>query len=146
MNAPIPIGSGAEVLVRPGLTLLQQAPLPPVPPTDPVVAQAPTPPPDIPPEVVAWLQGIPPQLVLIVILAVLAMGAGLLFVLVRGIARRLEGGANIRELRAEVEAMRQRLAEIEDGGTRIADLEERLDFSERVLAQVQRERLPGAHS
>lgn len=105
----------------------------------------PLPPPDIPPEVLAWLQSVPPQLVLIVILAVLAIGGSLLFVLVRGIARRLEGGANIRELRAEVEAMQQRLAELEGGGARMADLEERLDFSERILAQVQRERIPGPH-
>lgn len=124
------------------LGLLAQIEAPPAPPLPPV-GQAPVPPPDIPPEVLAWLQSVPPQLVLIVILAILAIGGSLLFVLVRGIARRLEGGANIRELRAEVEAMRQRLAEIDDGGARIADLEERLDFSERILAQVQRERIPG---
>lgn len=126
------------------LAQIEAPPLPPLPPLDPV-GQAPVPPPDIPPEVLAWLQAIPPQVVLIVILAVLATVGGLLFVLVRGIARRLEGGANIRELRAEVEEMRRRLAEIEDGGARIADLEERLDFSERILAQVQRERIPGAN-
>lgn len=124
------------------LGLLAQIEAPPAPPLPPV-GQAPVPPPDIPPELVAWLQTIPPQLVLIAILAVLAMVGSLFFVLVRGIARRLEGGANIRELRAEVEAMRQRLTEIDDGGARIADLEERLDFSERILAQVQRERIPG---
>lgn len=129
------------------LRLLAQIEAPPAPPLPPLgpVGQAPAPPPDIPPEVLAWLQTIPPQVVLIVILAVLATVGGLLFLLVRGVARRLEGGANIRELRAEVEAMRQRLAEIEDGGGRIADLEERLDFSERILAQVQRERIPGGH-
>ncbi|MFN2327172.1 MAG: hypothetical protein ABR551_15005, partial [Gemmatimonadales bacterium] len=105
----------------------------------------PVPPPDIPPELLAWLQSMPPEMLLIPILASLVIGGSLLFLLVRGLARRLEGGANIKELRAEVEAMRQRLAEIEDGGGRIADLEERLDFSERILAQVQRERIPGGH-
>ncbi|HUG28223.1 MAG TPA: hypothetical protein VMK53_07990 [Gemmatimonadales bacterium] len=126
------------------LGLLAQIEVPPAPPLPPV-GQAPVPPPDIPPEVLAWLQSVPPQLVLIVILTVLAIGGSLLFLLVRGIARRLEGGANIKELRAEVEAMRQRLAEMDDGGGRIADLEERLDFNERILAQVQRERIPGPH-
>jgi hypothetical protein len=127
------------------LRLLAQVEAPPVPPLPPLgpVGQAPPPPSAIPPEVLAWLQSMPPEMILIPILAVLAIGGSLLFLLVRGIARRLEGGANIKELRAEVEAMRQRLAEIEDGGGRITDLEERLDFSERILAQVQRERIPG---
>lgn len=126
------------------LAQIEAPPAPPLPPLEPV-GQAPLPPPDIPLEVLAWLQEMPPGMILIPILAILTIGGSLLFVLVRGIARRLEGGANIRELRAEVEAMRQRLAELEDGGARIADLEERLDFSERILAQVQRERIPGTH-
>lgn len=126
------------------LAQIEAPPAPTVPPLEPV-GQAPAPPPDIPPELLAWLQSMPPEMILVPILAVLAIGGSLLFLLVRGIARRLEGGANIKELRAEVEAMRQRLAEMEDGGARIADLEERLDFSERILAQVQRERIPGSH-
>ena len=125
------------------LAQVEAPPASPLPPLEPV-GQAPTPPPDIPPEVLAWLQSVPPELVLVLILAVLAVGGSLLFLLVRGMARRLEGGANIKELRVEVEAMRQRLAEIEDTNPRVADLEERLDFSERILAQVQRERIPGA--
>lgn len=125
--------------------LLRQVPVPPEPPPLPTSVQAPPPPSDIPPEVLSWLQSMPPEMLLVPVLAVLVIGGSLLFVLVRGLARRLEGGANIRELRAEVEVMRRRLAEIEDGGARIADLEERLDFSERILAQVQRERIPGAN-
>ncbi len=126
------------------LGLLAQIEAPPAPPLPPV-GQAPVPPPDIPPEVLAWLQTIPPQAVILVAAGVLAVALMVLYPLARALARRLEGGANIRELRAEVEAMRHRLAEIDDGGTRMADLEERLDFSERVLAQVQRERIPGPH-
>ena len=124
------------------LAQIEAPPAPPVPPLEPV-GQAPMPPPDIPPELLAWLQTIPPQAVLLVASAVLAVALMVLYPLARALARRLEGGANIRELRAEVEAMRQRLAEIDEGGARIADLEERLDFSERILAQVQRERIPG---
>ena len=124
------------------LAQIEAPPAPPVPPLEPV-GQAPMPPPDIPPELLAWLQTIPPQAVLLVASAVVAGALMVLYPLARALARRLEGGANIRELRAEVEAMRHRLAEIDEGGARIADLEERLDFSERILAQVQRERIPG---
>lgn len=124
------------------LAQIEAPPAPPVPPLEPV-GQAPMPPPDIPPELLAWLQTIPPQAVLLVASAVVAGALMVLYPLARALARRLEGGANIRELRAEVEAMRHRLAEVDEGGARIADLEERLDFSERILAQVQRERIPG---
>lgn len=131
----LPLGLRAQI---------EAPPAPPLPPLEPV-GQAPVPPPDIPPELLAWLQTIPPQVVLLIASGVLAVALMVLYPLARALARRLEGGANIRALRAEVEAMRQRLAEMEDGGARIADLEERLDFSERILAQVQRERIPGSH-
>lgn len=115
-------------------TLLAQVEVPPVPPLPPV-GQAPTPPPDIPPEVFALLASIPPQVFVLVILGVLAIGGSVIFLLVRAIARRLEGGANIRELRAEVERLRERVAEVDSAHIRLAELEERLEFSERLLAQ-----------
>lgn len=129
-------------MTRLSLSVQIEAPPAPVPSLEPV-GQAPVPPPDIPPEVLAWLQTVPPKFVLMIVMAVVIVGGMVLLTLVKAIARRLEGGAGIRELRAEVELLRQRVAEMEDGQARLAELEERLDFSERVLAQSQRERVIG---
>lgn len=56
------------------------------------------------------------------------------------------GGADAAGLRAELEEMRGRVEYLEEQGARLAELEERLDFAERLLAQ-QRDRTalgPGA--
>lgn len=46
----------------------------------------------------------------------------------------------------ELDAIHERLAEAESLEARVAELEERLDFAERLLAQQREpERLPGAH-
>ncbi len=37
--------------------------------------------------------------------------------------------------RAQIEDMQRRLDELDDVGTRLADIEERLDFTERLLAE-----------
>lgn len=116
------------------LAQVEAPPAPPLPPLPPV-GQAPTPPPDIPPEVFALLASIPPQVFVLVVLGVLAIGGSVVFLLVRAIARRLEGGANIRELRAEVELLRQRVTEVDAAHQRMAEIEDRLEFSERILAQ-----------
>lgn len=108
--------------------LAQVVDLPPLPP----LPQAPVPPSDIPPEVLAWLQSVPPELFLILGMSVLAIGGSLLFLLVRAIARRIEGKGG-KALLAEVAALHERVAELEAGQARIAELEERLDFSERML-------------
>ena len=54
----------------------------------------------------------------------------------RALARRLEGkGATDAALRAEVEQLQQRLGEVDTLHQRVAELEERLDFAERMLAR-----------
>ncbi|HEU5155299.1 MAG TPA: hypothetical protein VFU03_11255 [Gemmatimonadales bacterium] len=54
-------------------------------------------------------------------------------------------GDKVEELGQEVEALRARLNEVEGQQNRIAELEERLDFAERLLAQSREpERLPRA--
>ncbi len=67
-----------------------------------------------------------------------------LWPLVRALARRLEGkGAADTALQREVEQLQHRLAEVETLQTRVGDLEERLDFAERLLAQSREpDRLP----
>ena len=85
-------------------------------------------------------------------LAGIAMVAVLGTQVVRAVAAAIErknaarGGGDVAALRAEMEEMRARMDTLEDQSTRLAELEERLDFTERLLAQ-QRERAqlsPGA--
>ena len=71
----------------------------------------------------------------IIALAVLGTLALVLWPLIRAFARRLEGGAASVELQAEVEGLRSRVDQLEQGQGRLIELEERVEFAERVLAQ-----------
>lgn len=53
----------------------------------------------------------------------------------RALARRLEGKVGDPELRAEVDDLHERLAAVEQSQARVAELEDRLEFAERLLAQ-----------
>jgi hypothetical protein len=78
----------------------------------------------------------------IMVLALLATALLILWPLARALARRLDGGAS-KELMLELEGLRARLQQLEDGQARLGELEERLDFAERVLAQPREpDRLP----
>ena len=71
---------------------------------------------------------------------VLLLGAGLivaavLWPLIKAIARRIEGGAVNAALQAELDTLRDRVRQLEDVPARMTELEERLDFTERVVAQ-----------
>ncbi len=72
---------------------------------------------------------------LIAVVTLLIVGSILLFPLIRAWARRIEGKGADPELRAEVEELRARLAEVEQQQLRLSDLEDRLDFAERLLSQ-----------
>lgn len=126
------------MVISPILAQVEQIPpLPPLPPIPDVsqFPQAPVPPSDIPPEVLAWLQGIPPEMVIVPILGVLLIGGSVIFLLTRAIARRIEGKGT-KEIQAEITALHERIAELESGHQRIAELEERIDFSERMLVRA----------
>jgi uncharacterized protein involved in exopolysaccharide biosynthesis len=83
------------------------------------------------------------------VLSLAAMGlfSGLVYSVIRTIGRYLErrqsvGGRELAQLRAEVEALRTDLAEYLDSRQRLQDLEERVDFAERLLARDRDRALP----
>ncbi|MBI2074120.1 MAG: hypothetical protein HYT81_13985 [Gemmatimonadetes bacterium] len=83
------------------------------------------------------------------VMALVAMGmvTGLLASVVRTVGRSLErkhGAATgeLPQLRAEVDALRIEVAEQQDLRQRLLDLEERLDFAERLLARERGPALP----
>ncbi len=106
-----------------------------------MLIQVPAPP--LPPEVVVLPGGPPEEVILFVSLAVLAAGFFLLRPLFRAWARRIEGGATSPELAADVEQMRERLQDVEMLHQRIGELEERVDFAERLLAEGKRQEVMG---
>lgn len=71
---------------------------------------------------------------------VLLLGAGLIVAaliwpLIRALARRIEGGAASTEAQAELDGLRERVRQLEEMPPRMAELEERVDFTERIVAQ-----------
>lgn len=112
--------------------------VPPAPPVPPVIVQA--------PEVILppWMT-LPPQVTLLIAVAFLAASAVVLYPLMRALGRRLEGRAGTSDpaVLNELEQLRQRVAELEGMQHRVMELEERVDFAERLLSQRREpERLP----
>jgi Tfp pilus assembly protein PilO len=102
--------------------MMQQVPTPPTPPFDPNLI---------------FLQDGGPPIVLLIVIAALTAGVIILWPLMRAFARRLEGkGGADPALRADLEQMQQRLSELDTLQHRVAELEERVDFTERLLAQA----------
>jgi Tfp pilus assembly protein PilO len=78
-----------------------------------------------------------PGAIVMIVLMVMTAATIVLWPIVRALARRLEGrGAVDAALRAEVEQLHHRLGDVDALQGRIAELEERLDFTERLLAQT----------
>jgi len=74
--------------------------------------------------------------IVIIVLAALAAATIVLWPLARALARRLEGrGGADATLASELEQVHHRLAEVDALQQRVAELEERLDFAERLLAR-----------
>jgi Tfp pilus assembly protein PilO len=59
----------------------------------------------------------------------------LLYPLIRAWARRIEGRGADPQFQEELMQLRERVAELEGSSMHVAELEERLDFTERMLAQ-----------
>ena len=109
--------------------MMLQTPTPPVPPMPPMDPN------------LFMQDGIPPGLVAIVVFSLIAMTI-ILWPVVRALARRLEGKADT-ALREEVERLQHRLEDMDALQVRMAELEERIDFAERLLVRGQ-EQAPGA--
>lgn len=95
--------------------------------------QAPLPPladPNLMAERVTEMVGMVLFMVLFAIVAIKVFGP-----LARAWARKLEGKVGDPELRAEVDHLRDQLAEMDGLGSRVQELEERVEFAERLLSQ-----------
>jgi Tfp pilus assembly protein PilO len=105
--------------------MLQQTPVPPIPPMT-----------HFDPNLIFMQHGGPPAVVFIVVAALVA-SVVILWPLMRAFARRVEGKGGVdTALRAEVDQLQARLSEVDTLHQRVAELEERLDFTERLLAQA----------
>ena len=71
----------------------------------------------------------------LLLLGAAALLVAVLWPLIRAGARRIEAGAGVAEGHAELESLRERVRVLEESQPRLAELEERLDFAERLLAQ-----------
>ena len=82
----------------------------------------------------------------IVVVMVSAVLGAIVYPVARAYARRLEGSAQTAGLREELADVYARLEALQQGQARVLELEERVDFAERLLAR-QRDaeslRLPG---
>ncbi len=90
---------------------------------------------------------------LLAMLVFMGMLTGMVGIVSRAVLRyqdrKLAARGNALEpaVRAELEEMRAQLADQQDVRQRLLELEERVDFAERMLAQVKQERLnPGGET
>ena len=101
--------------------------VPPVPPT----------PPPFDPNLIFLQDGGPPFILMIVFAGLAAMVI-ILWPIMRAFGRRLEGrGSADPVLKADVDHLHVRLAEMDSLQARVLELEERVDFTERLLSQAQ---------
>jgi hypothetical protein len=105
--------------------VILQTPAPPVPPVPP-----------FDPNLVFANGGIDAGIVTIVVFALFAATI-ILWPVMRALARRLEGKGADPALREEVERLQHRLEDMDALQVRVAELEERVDFAERLLVRGQ---------
>lgn len=109
-----------------------QTPTPTIPDIPPIPPIPPLPESFFPP----WYASQPPAVIVLIALASIAAVAFVTYPLLRALARRLEGRPALDAATlAELDGLRDRLGEMDQLQHRVAELEERLDFTERLLAQ-----------
>jgi Tfp pilus assembly protein PilO len=94
----------------------------------------------IPPTTPLPPTGIPPhiqeEVLIAAVIMVISIAAVFLFKpLIAAIARRIEGRGADAALRADVEQLREQVNDLEPLRNRVHELEERIEFTERVLSQ-----------
>ena len=103
----------------------------------PQVPAPPLPPPPFDPNLIFMQDGGPPVILLIVIAALTATVI-ILWPIMRAFGRRLEGrGQADPALKADIDHLHARLGDVDSLQSRLLELEERVDFTERLLAQAQ---------
>jgi hypothetical protein len=95
--------------------------------------QVPAPP--MPPELPAIVSSGPPEWIAPIIVVALLVFGIVLYPLVRALGRRLEGRGQDPALRGEIDMLHARLGDVEQLEQRVLELENRLEFSERLLTQ-----------
>jgi Tfp pilus assembly protein PilO len=100
-----------------------------------MILQTPVPPTTPMPPMDAMTLGVPGSILFIILVSVVAATI-ILWPIVRALARRLEGKGTVDAgLKADVEHLHQRLGEVDALQARLGELEERVDFTERLLAK-----------
>lgn len=100
------------------------------------IPQVPTPPPLPDPQVIIAGGGPPDWIAPVAVLTLLIIVGGIvLYPLIRAYARRIEGRGQEPAMLEEVQELRDRVAELEQSVSRMHELEERVDFAERMMTQ-----------
>jgi Tfp pilus assembly protein PilO len=101
-----------------------------------LIQAVPPPVPSIPVDPNLLLSRLPPGGILMVALLVMVAVTIVFWPIARALGRRLEGKPSATpSLQGELDEMHHRLAEVDTLQQRVAELEERLDFAERLLAR-----------
>jgi hypothetical protein len=104
--------------------------VPPAPPVPPPIG------PQFDPNLI-WLNDGGPPVILFIVIAALTATVIILWPIMRAFGRRLEGrGATDAALKADIEHLHARLGDVDTLQSRVLELEERVDFAERLLAQA----------
>jgi Tfp pilus assembly protein PilN len=109
-----------------------------------LLQQVPVPPPiqDFPVDPNLVISQLNSPAIVLIVAAVMAACTIVLWPLARALARRIEGKGAAAALQGEIEQLHQRLSELDGLQSRVAELEERLDFAERLLAKGDAQTLP----
>jgi hypothetical protein len=104
----------------------------------PQVAQIPTPAPPLPPvadPTFMFERGSEMVMILVVLVAITFIAVKVLGPIARAWARKLEGKVGDPQIHADLDQMREQLGEVDSLRARVGELEERLEFTERLLTQ-----------
>jgi Tfp pilus assembly protein PilO len=98
---------------------------------------SPLPPTPAPPALDPFIVGRVTEMVMMtmVLIGVVIVAVKVFGPIARAWARKLEGKVGDPQIHAEIDQMREQLAEVDSLRARVGELEERIEFTERLLAQ-----------